>query len=217
MDDRVQAVLEEELIFGARDREAKWRSIAFMAAGFGAVGCLLTGLMALTIDRPPPVLIPFDPSTGSALPMANVGTISVDDETAVVQSLVFAYVRDRETYNQVDNDRRIEGVFARSEGKARSSLQALWNAENPDYPPTLYGENSQLDIEVSSISDLGGNRAQARITKRLSTSDGMTEGTFIVTLAYSFDPSTLRQLTEVWANPFGFIVTEYSVAAERFE
>jgi len=134
----------------------------------------------------------------------------------VMQSLVFAYVRDRETYSQLDNDVRIESVFARSTGQAARSLQQLWNEQNPNYPPKVYGDNSRLDVAVSSISDIGNNRAQARITKRLTTIDGMTEGTFVVTLAYDYDPSTLRSLDGVWANPFGFTVSEYSVAAERF-
>ena len=217
MSEKVKAVLEEELIFGARDREHSWKKIAFGSAGFGVFGCILAAVMALTIDKPPPVLIPFDPSTGTALPMANVGTITIKEQDAVVQSMVYAYVRDRETYNQLDNDLRIEGVFARSDGLAKASLQSLWNPTNPEYPNKVYGENSRLDVQITSISAIGGDRAQARMTKRLTSPDGMTEGTFIVTLAYKFDPSTLRDLNGVWANPFGFTVTEYSVASERYK
>jgi len=212
----VKEVFEEELIYGAREEAAMWKRIAFACAGFGVTGCLAAALVALFIDKPPPALVPFDPTTGTALPMANVGSISLAEREAVMQSLVFAYVRDRETYSQLDNDVRIESVFARSTGQAARSLQQLWNEQNPNYPPKVYGDNSRLDVAVSSISDIGNNRAQARITKRLTTIDGMTEGTFVVTLAYDYDPSTLRSLDGVWANPFGFTVSEYSVAAERF-
>lgn len=213
----VKDVLEEELIFGARDREARWRRIAFWCAAFGASGCLLAAAMALAIDKPPPALIPFDPSTGSALPNVNLQAIPVTQQDAVVQSLIFAYVRDRETYNDLDNDVRIEGVFARSKDQARVALQELWNPESKDFPPKVYGKSARLDVQVLSISDLGNNRAQARITKRLTTPDGATEGTFIVTLAYEFDPASLRDLTGVWSNPFGFTVSKYSVSAERFK
>lgn len=217
MSEKIKAVLEEELIFGARDREERWRKIAYAASGFGILGCALAALMALSIDKPPPVLIPFDPSTGTALPMVNVGTISVTQQEAVVQSLVAAYVRDREIYNQLDNDVRIESVFARSSGQARTSLQQLWNPENPEFPNKVYGDNERMDIQILSISDIGQNRAQARVTKRLITKDGMTEGSFRITIAYEFDPSTLRDLAGIWANPFGFSVTQYSVASERFQ
>lgn len=212
----VKDVFEEELIYGAREEAAMWKRIAFVCAGFGATGCLAAALVALFIDKPPPALVPFDPTTGTALPMANVGTISLAEREAVMQSLVFAYVRDRESYNQLDNDLRIESVFARSTGQAARSLQQLWNEQSPNFPPKVYGENSRLDVAVSSIADIGNNRAQARITKRLTTVDGMTEGTFVVTLAYDYDPSSLRSLDGVWTNPFGFTVSEYSVAAERF-
>ena len=212
----VKDIFEEELVYGARKEAAMWKRIAFISSGFGAAGCLAAALVAILIDKPPPALIPFDPSTGAALPMANVGTISLAEREAVMQSLVYAYVRDRESYNQLDNDLRIESVFSRSTGQAARSLQGLWNEQNPDYPPSIYGENSRIDVAISSIADIGNNRAQARITKRLTTLDGMTEGTFIVTLAYDYDPSTLRSLDGVWSNPFGFTVSDYTVAAERF-
>ena len=212
----IKDVFEEELIYGAREEAAMWKRIAFITSGFGVAGCLAAAMVALFIDKPPPALVPFDPTTGAALPMANVGTISLAEREAVMQSLVFAYVRDRETYNQLDNDLRIEGVFARSTGQAATSLQDLWNDSSPEFPPKIYGENARIDVAVSSISDIGNNRAQARVTKRLTTLDGVTEGTFVVTLAYDYDPSTLRSLDGVWSNPFGFTVSNYSVAAERF-
>lgn len=217
MSEKVKAVLEEELIFGARDREALWRKIAFAASGFGVAGCLLAGIMAVSLDKPPPVLVPFDPTTGHALPNVSVGTISVTEQEAVVQSLIYAYVRDRESYNQLDNDLRIEGVFARSKDQARLSLQQLWNPENPENPNRAYGQNARMDVQILSISNIGQNRAQARVTKRLTTADGVTEGTFRITLAYDFSPSTVRDLAGVWENPFGFTVNQYSVAAERFQ
>lgn len=212
----VKEIFEEELIYGARDEAAMWKKIAFGGIAFGAVMGVITGLMALTIDKPPPALIPFDPTTGTALPMANVGTISLAERDAVMQSLVFSYVRDRESYNPMDNDIRIEGVFARSSDQAARSLQQLWNPDGSEFPPSVYGDNARIDVAVSSIADIGNNRAQARMTKRLTTLDGITEGTFIVTLAYDYDPASLRSLDGVWSNPFGFKVTEYTVAAERY-
>ena len=165
----IKDVFEEELIYGAREEAAMWKRIAFVTSGFGVAGCLAAAMVALFIDKPPPALVPFDPTTGAALPMANVGTISLAEREAVMQSLVYAYVRDRETYNQLDNDLRIEGVFARSTGQAAKSLQDLWNEQTPEFPPKIYGENARIDVAVSSISDIGNNRAQARVTKRLTT------------------------------------------------
>lgn len=212
-------VLEEELVFGARERERKWQALAFIASGVSLIAVIGMVIVGATVQKPPPALIPFDPSTGSALPLANVGTINLAEKDAVLQSMVYAYIRDRETYNPMDNDIRIEGVFKRSSDQAATTLQRLWNniPQNGAYPPKVYGQNARMEVAVSSISAITRDRVLARITKRLMTSEGMTEGRFNVTLAYKFDPSTLRSLDEIWSNPFGFSVTEYSVTAERFK
>ncbi|TPW27065.1 type IV secretion system protein [Martelella alba] len=213
----VKDLLEEELIFGARDREARWRKIALVSLTFGAAGCLLAGVEALVIDKPPPVLVPFDPATGVALPQARVGTIGMHEKEAVLQSLIHAYVHDRETYNQLDNDLRIKSVIDRSTGEALTSLNGLWDAANPNYPPSVYGSHARIDVAIASITQISNQRAQARITKRLTSPDGVSEGTFVVTLAYDFEPSTLRDLQDIWNNPFGFKVKDYRVVAERFK
>ncbi len=210
-------IIEEELIFGARQREKQWKTIALTSGAFGFVGCLAAAALALFQKTPPPALVPFDPVSGLALPMANVGTITITDQNAVAASMVYAYVRDRETYNQLDNDQRISTVRDRSEGNARRSLIELWSANNENYPPEVYGNDSRMDVEVISVTPITNNRSQARIVKRLITPKGVTEGVFLVTIAYSFKPQELRQLEELWRNPFGFTVREYSVTAERYQ
>ena len=66
----IKDVFEEELIYGAREEAAMWKRIAFFTTGFGVAGCLAAAMVALFIDKPPPALVPFDPTTGVALPMA---------------------------------------------------------------------------------------------------------------------------------------------------
>lgn len=212
-------VLEEELIIGARERTLKWQAISFILATSMLVAVVGLVVVVTKVEKPAPALVPFDPSTGVTLPMANVGTISLAQKDAVLQSLVYAYIRDRETYNPMDNDIRIEGVFHRSTGEAAKSLQRLWNnvSDNDAYPPRVYGQNARMDVAISSISKITKDRILARMTKRLMNKNGVTEGQFNVTLAYQFDASTLRNLDEIWANPFGFSVSEYSVTAERFK
>lgn len=210
-------IIEEELIFGARKREVFWRKLALTGWGFGIVGCLSAAAVAVLTEKPAPALVPFDPTTGMALPMASVGTISLNEQQAVVQSLVFTYVRDREVYNRLDNDQRVQTLLNRSEGSARRSLVEQWTADNPNYPPKLYGEQARMDVEVISVTPISNDRATARIVKRLTTPQGTTEGTFTVSLAYSFQPQDQRTLEALWQNPFGFSVREYVVSSERFQ
>lgn len=82
---------------------------------------------------------------------------------------------------------------------------------------TKYGDRARMDVEVVSITPITNDRAQVRINKRLSDQNGETVGSFTVTLAFDFVPAELRELSDVWANPFGFKVREYAITADRFQ
>lgn len=56
-----------------------------------------------------------------------------------------------------------------------------------------------------------------RLQKRLVSPDGVSSGNFTVVLAYKFEPQQAKTLEEVWLNPFGFAVTEYSITADKRE
>lgn len=208
---------EEELIYGERRRGAFWQKFGIAGWGFGAFGCLMAAVVAASHETPAPVLVPFDPSSGMALPTANLQAISFDHRDAVVQSLVHSYVRDRETFNQLDNDVRVRSVIDRSSGAALSSMRSLWSSENPDYPERKYGPRARMDVEILSVTLITEDRAQVRLRKRLADDGGITEGLFSATLAFRYETTEARPLDEVWTNPFGFSVTEYAITSDRLE
>ncbi|MEM7644828.1 MAG: type IV secretion system protein [Pseudomonadota bacterium] len=210
-------IVEEELIYGARRRERLWQMIGLGGMVFGIVGCLAAASVAILDVDPPPVVVPYDPETGMALPNASVGASTITANEAVIESMVFRYVVDRETYNQLDNDVRVRSILERSDGAAEASLRQLWDSGNPNYPPNVYGPQGRLDVEVLSIQRIGTNRAQARIRKRLSSPQGVQNGFFTATMLFEFRPEERRQIDEVWTNPFGFTVTEYSIRSDRRE
>jgi type IV secretion system protein VirB8 len=76
----------------------------------------------------------------------------IEQAEAIRQSLLFAYVTDRETYDQHDNESRILRAYTWSEGNARQGLVSLWTEGNANYPPKLYGQNSKVVIDVLSIT-----------------------------------------------------------------
>ena len=210
-------IVEEELIYGARRRERLWQKLGLAGLLFGVVGCLsATAVSILDVD-PPPVVVPYDPNTGMALPNASVGASAITANEAVIESMVFRYVVDRETYNQIDNDVRVRSILERSDGDAEASLRRTWDSANPQYPPDLYGPQARLDVEVLSIQRIGANRAQARLRKRLTSPQGVQNGLFTATMLFEFRPEERRRIDEVWANPFGFTVTEYSIRSDRRE
>lgn len=209
-------LVEEELIYGARRRERLWKVVAVAASLFGVAGCLAAATVAVLDVDPPPVLVAYDPDTGLALPEAAVRAVDLAERPAMIQALVFRYVSERETYNQLDNDVRVRRLLAMSEDGAEGSLRALWTSGHEGYPPEAYGA-ARIDVEVLSITLITNDRAQVRLRKRLADANGVTTGLYTATLLFAFAPGERRSLDEVWVNPLGFVVREYAVAADRLE
>ena len=212
-----QEIIEEELVYGALRRERLWQRLGLIGLIFGILGCLSAAAVAILDVDPPPVVVPYDPETGFALREASVGATSVTANQAIIEAEVFRYVTDREVYNQLDNDLRIRSVLRRSDGAAESGLRQIWNSANENYPPTVYGPNARLDVEILSINRIGTNRATVRLRKRLTSINGTQTGLFTATLLFEFRPETRRSIDEVWTNPFGFTVREYSIRSDRLE
>lgn len=211
------AIIEEELVYGALRRERLWQRLGLMGLIFGTLGCLSAAAVAILDVDPPPVVVPYDPATGFALPEASVGATTVTENRAIIEAEVFRYVTDREVYNQLDNDVRIRSVLRRSDGAAQASLRRIWNSADADYPPTVYGANARLEVEILSINRIGANRATVRLRKRLTSINGVQAGLFTATLLFEFRPETRRTIDEVWNNPFGFTVVEYAIRSDRME
>ncbi|TCM85492.1 type IV secretion system protein VirB8 [Rhodovulum steppense] len=210
-------LVEEELIHGALRRERLWQMIGIGGAGFGVIGCLAAAAVALMIETPPPVVVPYDPETGMALPNATVAAVSLAERPAIIEAQIYRYILDRESYNQLDNDMRVRRVLAQSTGAAEASMRAMWTSGQESYPPTRYGPSSEMAVEIASITLIGENRAQVRLRKRLSGPQGAQAGMFTATLMFAFRPERTRSIDDVWQNPFGFTVTQYAIRSDRSE
>lgn len=210
-------IIEEELVYGARRRELLWQKLGFAGLGFGVLGCLAAAAVSVLDVDPAPMIVPFDSETGMALPNASVQAVSLTERPAIIEAQVYRYVTDRETYNQVDNDVRVRLVLDQSAGAAAASMRALWTSGHEAYPPTSYGDDARLEVEVLSISHISQGRAQVRLRKRLSSPRGDQNGLFTATLLYEFRPEASRSIDDVWQNPFGFTVTEYAIRSDRLE
>lgn len=212
-----QTILDAEIIYGAMRRERFWQ-ILFAAMAVMAMGAIGSAAAVMVLLRPPaPIVVPFDPTTGLAVPNASVDAISLDERDAVVQSLIYQYVQDRETYNQVDNDLRIRRALSRSHGTARTNLLRLWDSDAEGNLPGRYGSRTQVDAVITGITLLSNGRAQVRMRKRLRNPDGATVGNLTAVIGYEFRPGEERTLEAVWQNPLGFQITEYSLTNDRRE
>lgn len=215
MADKNQYILETEVIYGAMQRENIWK-IAFAGMTVAAVVSISAAAAVLIWVRPPaPIVVPFDPETGMAVPNAAVQAVSLDERPAVVQSLVYQYVIDRESYNQLDNDIRINRALDRTTGAARQGLVALWDSGSAQYLPGRYGDRTQVDVVVTSITMLGDDRVQVRMRKRLTNPDGASTGNFTAVIGFQFNPAQEATLEAVWRNPLGFRITQYELYQDR--
>lgn len=213
----VRSVVEEELVWGALRRERLWRIVGLSGGGFGILGCLAAAAVALMMPQPLPLIVPYDPESGLALPNATVAAVRLDERPAVIEAQIHRYILDRETYNQLDNDLRVNRVLAQSAGAAEAGMRAIWTSGQATYPPTRYGAAAEMTVEIASISLIGDNRAQVRLRKRLTGPEGSQTGLFTATLMFEFRPEAARSIDEVWQNPFGFTVTQYAIRSDRPE
>lgn len=213
----IREVVEEELVYGALRRERQWRVIGTAGAGFGVLGCLAAAAVAILVDPPLPVVVPYDPESGLALPNATVQAVRLSERPAVIESQIYRYILDREAYNQLDNDLRVNRVLAQSAGAAEAGMRAMWTSGQESFPPTRYGPSAEMAVEIASITLIGENRAQVRLRKRLTSPQGGQVGLFTATLMFEFRPERARSIDDVWQNPFGFTVTQYAIRSDRSE
>ncbi len=216
----VPHAFEDEVFFSLRAQRDNWAKVAVgaVAAAVLAIGCLIA---ILPLDETRPYVVMVDKTTGEAEKIVQPRPASLDQKDAVRQAELVSYVVDRETYDPVDNPRRITDVMTRSRELAADTLAQLWSASSSQYPPTVYGANVRIRVVVKSISLDPGARAddadlaRVRITKiREEKGRPAAERSFLVTLSYRFLPKENATLADVWKNPLGFTVTAYRVDAE---
>ena len=207
---------EQDLILEPRRSARKAWLVATVAGGLAVVQGLALVLM-LPLQNTEVFTVLVDKTTGQAERIVQVQPTGISDEQAVKESLLIAYINDRESYIRAGLQERLESVQRRSAETASESLLRLWtdSSSNADYPPRIYGAGAEVAIKVKAINFLGPEVAQVRFEKTLRRprQDAITRS-FIATIGFKFDPRQQRQLQLVWENPLGFIVNNYAVSAE---
>ena len=193
-----------------------------VAAAAGAVSLLLATalIMVLPLRETQVFTVLVDRQTGDAENVLRVAPTGIEDQEALKQSLLVAYISDREGYFLPGIQGRLESVQRRSAGAAEESLRLLWSkgGGNRAYPPDVYGQGAEVSVTVRRITFLSPTVAQVRFLKTLrKTKQEAVTQPFVATVEFAFEPKTERSLAHVWENPLGFIVTAYRVDAETLE
>lgn len=203
-----------ETILGVRQREKRAWAVAVAGLVMGLVG-MGVGAYGVANHTTEAYLAIVNKDTGIVERGVTVKRASVDQQQAVVESLIYAYVKDRETYDVDDNEYRILSVFRRSATNVRRPLEQLWTRGHDAYPPEVYGRDGKVEVAITNVVMIDNDTAQVRFTKTLRRPNAQTEqGNFVATVTYEFKPSTVDNNLLLWQNPFGFQVTGYRVASE---
>lgn len=190
-----------------------------VAGGAGALSLLLATalVLVLPLKETQVFTVMVDRQTGDAEKIVEVRPSGIEDQEAVKQSLLVAYVSDREGYFLPGIQARLESVQRRSTDSAEESLRLLWSkgGENKAYPPDVYGSGAEVSVTVRRITFLSPNVAQVRFMKilRQAKQEPVTQP-FVATVEFAFAPRTERSLAHVWENPLGFTVSSYRVDPE---
>jgi len=205
-----------DLILEPRRSARRAWIVAWVAVALAfLLGLALVVLMPLRTTEVFTVLV--DKTTGQAERIVQVQPTGIQDEEAIKQALLVAYVTDRESFILAGIQQRLESVQRRSIGSAQRALRALWtdSGDNQDYPPRIYGQGAEVTITVKAINFLEPLVAQVRFEKTLRRTRQQTvTRAFVATIGFEFEPRRERQLQRVWENPLGFVVSTYRVDAE---
>ena len=158
-----RTILETELIFGVRRRERLAWGVAIGGVLVGLGGVAVAGL-TLPLKETQAFVTIVDKDTGLAERAVRIEAAGVEQGAAVEQSLLYNYVKNRETYDEADNEARILRVYRMSATRVQAALKAQWDKTNPNYPPLIYGASGKVIVDVLAITPLGAAWAPAGTT-----------------------------------------------------
>ena len=134
-----------------------------------------------------------------------------------IRSVLFDYIRKRETINFVDEGERFAWVLAFTHPQWFKLFAEHMNSSNPDSPLLYYAKNELTrDVYVQSLESIPGTdhvwRAEYIATDRTSGQPVRTKSFVATFKAYTAAVQTDR--TKASQNPFGLIVENYAVAVK---
>lgn len=198
----------EEIYRKGLDSAKRWRMLAFIMVGICAIMAFgLAALIPLKEFRPYVITVNEETGRATASYIAQSGPLNQDE--AVVRSLIAQYVIARETYDLYDGQARFDNVAEQSVGQALVSYRELWKSENIDYPVRMYGRDGKVTIEILSISFLNENTASIRYTKTFTVGGkNPVSDEYVAIVGYGFGPRE-TDLVGIIRNPLGFIVKSW--------
>ena len=200
----------------ARRAERSARTAWAVATSAALIAVLaVAAVSGLTpLKKPVPVLIRVDSSSG-IVDIVPTYEGTTDIEQLVTRNLLQNYVIARERYFYGTAEADYELVASQNSPRLNQEWAALWAADNPASPLTVYKDGTSIRAQVRSVTFLklesGKDKlAQVRFTRSTRAGGTGEEQTshWVSTIEFAYVPPSTDNKTRS-LNPLGFRVVEY--------
>jgi type IV secretion system protein VirB8 len=199
--------VERALIQERRGRKAAWMVACLLIF----VCCVQAAAIAvmLPLKEVVPYTVLVDKQTGYVETARGVQLGSLQEDQAVVQSMLAQYVLARETFDPADFEERYERVALWSLGPARDQYVGQFQSGGPD---SILGDlrpGTSVKVVVKNIDVLTSETARVRFEAQRRDNGAMpvvTDWQAIVSFRFTGQP---MKMEDRLLNPLGFQVTGY--------
>lgn len=173
-------------------------------------------LLILPLKEVTPYVIQVNEKTGIPDVITVADPVNISATEALDKYFVNQYIQNREsyTYQTIQQEYTLTQLY--SDEKVRTDYLAFMNTS--EAPDTLMKKGT-ITVKVNSIilDDYNGtNLATARIKKSYTSERGdVITRSFVIKMAYEYEPKQKLQLSYRLENPLGFVVTSYQIIEEN--
>ncbi|MCM2294709.1 type IV secretion system protein [Allorhizobium sp. BGMRC 0089] len=190
-----------------------WLSILFSLLSLVVAGLCALALYGLApLKTFEPYIIEVDKTTGYTQILnernASVDALSMTDRQAVTQANVVRYIRAREGYDPLSVSDNFKLAALLSTGQAAKDLAELYADTNEKSPVKVYGKNTNVLVEIKSVSFGNDTTALVRFSteEKTDTKTIVRHWVSVVRFRYTSQPEKNQWRFD---NPLGFQVTSY--------
>jgi type IV secretion system protein VirB8 len=189
------------------------RRIAWIIAAAAVVIAVLLAIV-LVVLMPLKTVVPYtllvDRHTGYVQALKPVDADKIAPDTALTQSFLVQYVVAREGFDINELQANYRKVSLWSDGLARNDYTSSIQISNPASPLAIYPRSTVVDVQIKSVSSLGGKSALVRFETQRRDANGRAgePQAWAAVIRYRFSDRPL-EMADRFINPLGFQVDQY--------
>ena len=199
---------EKDIVRSAkRSRSLAW-FITLVMTCFALIS-VITVVGLLPLQKFEPYIVVVDKNSGyTEVRKALDRTNNLDDLAAITQANIVRYIRNRESYDPFRIEENYEIAAILSTDNAARDLARLHAVNSRDNPSRVYGTNTQIYVEIASVTFPNDTTGIVRFstTEKTDTREVRKNWISVVRFRYTNTPQSNQWRFE---NPLGFQVYDY--------